>query len=181
MFTGSADGARPGYSEAVSALARELARREIGLVYGGGRVGLMGRIADAALEAGGRVTGVMPQALVDGEIAHTGLTTLEVVADMHERKLRMASLGDAFIALPGGAGTLEEFFEVWTWQQLGIHGKPVALYDVDGFWQPLLTMIDRLVDEGFLAARYRDALIVARSPDELFAAWESWRRPPAKW
>lgn len=181
VFTGSATGARSRYAEAVSELASAFAAREIDLVYGGGHVGLMGCLADAALAAGGRVTGVMPQALVDNEIAHTGLSHLEVVANMHERKLRMAELGDAFLALPGGAGTLEEFFEVWTWQQLGIHRKPVALYDIDGFWQPLLAMIGQLVDEGFLAADYRDTMIVARTPDELFHAWSSWQMPPTKW
>lgn len=181
VFTGSAHGTRAVHAEAIVELARVLAGHGIHLVYGGGRVGLMGVVADAVLHAGGRVTGVMPQALVDGEIAHTGLTRLEVVADMHERKQRMAALGDAFVALPGGAGTLEEFFEVWTWQQLGIHTKPVALYDVDGFWQPLLAMVDQMVDEGFLASRYRDSLIVARTPDELLEALRAWRPPPSKW
>lgn len=181
LFTGSAGGARPVYAEAIAELARAFADRGIRLVYGGGHVGLMGCVADAALAAGGHVTGVMPQALVDGEIAHTGLTALEVVADMHARKLRMSELGEAFVALPGGAGTLEEFFEVWTWQQLGIHDKPVALYDIDGFWQPLLTMINNLVEEGFLAARYRDGLIVVRTPDELFDAWSRWNAPRSKW
>lgn len=181
VFTGSASGNDPIYTDAVSTLARAFTEHGIDLVYGGGHVGLMGAVADAVLDAGGHVTGVMPQALVDGEIAHAGLTRLEIVADMHERKLRMAELGDAFLALPGGAGTLEEFFEVWTWQQLGIHAKPVALYDVNGFWQPLLTMIDQLVDEGFLARHYRDALIVAHSPDELLDAWSRWDPPASKW
>lgn len=181
VFTGSASGNHSRYADAVAALARAFADHGIGLVYGGGHVGLMGTVADAALDAGGEVTGVMPQALVDGGIAHTGLTRLEVVSDMHERKLRMAELGDAFVALPGGAGTLEEFFEVWTWQQLGIHTKPVALYDVDGFWQPLLAMVDRLGEEGFLAPRYRDGLIVTRTPDELLDAWTRWNPPPPKW
>ncbi|MGO2111179.1 MAG: TIGR00730 family Rossman fold protein [Pseudoclavibacter sp.] len=181
VFTGSATGTRPAYAEAVVELAHALAGRGIGLVYGGGDVGLMGRVADAALEAGGSVTGVMPQSLVDGEITHSGLTSLEVVADMHERKLRMGELGEAFVALPGGVGTLEEFFEVWTWQNLGFHAKPVALYDVEGFWQPLIATLDRLVDDGFLEARYRDALIVASTPDELFDAWSRWAAPPPKW
>ncbi|WP_203858634.1 TIGR00730 family Rossman fold protein [Plantactinospora mayteni] len=181
VFTGSAQGVDPVYSDAVVKLAGVLAAEGVGLVYGGGKVGLMGQLADATLAAGGRAVGVMPQALVDGEIAHTGLTRLEVVPDMHERKLRMAELGDVFVALPGGAGTLEEFFEVWTWQQLGIHAKPVALYDVDGFWQPLLTMIDRMVDQGFLSARYRESLIVVRTPEDLLDAWAAWTPPVPKW
>lgn len=181
VFAGSAAGNKPVHLAAVADLARSLAALGIDLVYGGGHVGLMGQLADAALEVGGRVTGVMPEALVAKEIAHTGLTGLEVVADMHQRKLRMAELGEAFIALPGGAGTLEEFFEVWTWQQLGIHHKPVALYDVDGIWQPLLAAVDRLIADGFLAPRYRDSLIVARDPGELLDAWRSWQPPSPKW
>jgi uncharacterized protein (TIGR00730 family) len=169
------------YADAVAELAKTLAAERVGLVYGGGKVGLMGHVADAVLQAGGEVTGVIPQLLVDGETAHRGLTRLEIVADMSERKRRMAELGDAFIALPGGPGTLEEFFEAWTWQNLGIHTKPVALYDVNGFWQPLLTMIDHMVEAGFLAQQYRDALIVARTPRDLLDAWAVWQAPPPKW
>lgn len=181
LFTGSSAGRDARYATAVRELAEALAVRGVGVVYGGGRVGLMGEVADAALGAGGEVLGVMPQALVDGEIAHPGLTRLEVVADMHERKLRMGELGDGFVALPGGAGTLEELFEVWTWQQLGIHAKPVALYDVGGFWRPLLAMVDHMVAEGFLAATYRDALVVADTPHDLLAALDAWQAPAAKW
>lgn len=181
VFTGSATGTDLGYQHAVVALGEEVARRGIAVVYGGGRVGLMGQIADAALRSGGDVIGVMPQALVDGEIAHTALTRLDVVGDMHQRKTRMAELGDAFVALPGGAGTLEEFFEVWTWQQLGIHDKPVALYNVSDFWSPLLQMIDHMVDQGFLASTYRDALIVSDEPGDLVARLQAWRAPAAKW
>lgn len=180
-FTGSARGADSVYADAVAELAKTLAAERVGLVYGGGKVGLMGHVADAVLQAGGEVTGVIPQLLVDGETAHRGLTRLEIVADMSERKRRMAELGDAFIALPGGPGTLEEFFEAWTWQNLGIHTKPVALYDVNGFWQPLLTMIDHMVEAGFLAQQYRDALIVARTPRDLLDAWAVWQAPPPKW
>lgn len=181
VFTGSATGASAIYAEATTELARALAEQGVEIVYGGGHVGLMGTLADAALEAGGRVRGVMPQSLVDGEIAHPGLSELDIVADMHERKQRMAERAEAFIALPGGAGTLEEFFEVWTWQQLGLHRKPVALYDVNGFWQPLLSMIEHFVAEGFLAERYRQALIVVQTPAELLAALQQWAPAPAKW
>ena len=181
IFTGSASGARPAYARAVADLARALAGQGVGLVYGGSRAGLMGVAADAALAAGGEVVGVMPQALVDREIAHTGLTELEVVAGMHERKMRMADLGDAFVALPGGAGTLEEFFEAWTWQQLGLHAKPVALYDIGGFWAPLLDTIDRMVGEGFLPAAHRESLIVAGAPTALLDTLSRWKPPTAKW
>lgn len=181
VFTGSKTGDGDAYRQTAIRLGAGLARRGVGVVYGGGHVGLMGRVADAALEAGGQVSGVITQALVDGETAHTGLTRLEIVTTMHERKERMAALGDAFVALPGGAGTLEEFFEAWTWQHLGIHAKPVALYNVEGFWDPLLAMIDQMVDRGFLAATYRDALIVGGDPDELLDRMASWTPPERKW
>ncbi|GAA1355483.1 hypothetical protein GCM10009596_02770 [Arthrobacter rhombi] len=181
VFTGSKTGEGEAYRLAAGRLGAGLARRGVGIVYGGGHVGLMGQVADAALDAGGPVHGVITQALVDGETAHTGLTTLEIVGTMHERKDRMASLGDAFVALPGGAGTLEEFFEAWTWQHLGIHAKPVALFNVDGFWDPLLAMIDAMVDRGFLASTYRDALIVSSDVDELLARLSVWTPPERKW
>ncbi len=180
VFTGSAAGVDPRYAELTRELATDLAGRGVDVVYGGGHVGLMGVLADTALAAGGRVVGVMPRHLVDGEIAHPRLSELEVVADMHERKLRMAELGDAFVALPGGAGTLEEFFEVWTWQQLGLHPKPVVLYDAQ-FWAPLTALIDHMVAEGFLRQVYRDSLIVVDAPDELAAALERWEAPASKW
>ena len=169
LFTGSSAGRDARYATAVRELAEALAVRGVGVVYGGGRVGLMGEVADAALGAGGEVLGVMPQALVDGEIAHPGLTRLEVVADMHERKLRMGELGDGFVALPGGAGTLEELFEVWTWQQLGIHAKPVALYDVDEFWAPFLALLDHMAVSGYAPASARTNLRVVNSPQDLLA------------
>jgi uncharacterized protein (TIGR00730 family) len=181
IYTGSASGTDPRYAEAAARLGTDLANAGVGIAYGGGAVGLMRQVADAALAARGRVVGVMPQVLVDGEIAHPGLTRLEVVPDMAQRKLRMEELADLFVALPGGSGTLEEFFEAWTWQQLGIHTKPVALYDVDGYWQPLLNMIDRMVERGFLDARYRESLIVARTPRELLTAWDRWQAPQVKW
>lgn len=160
VFCGSSPGRGDRYTSAAAALGRLLAERGIAVVYGGATVGTMGVVADAALKAGGEVYGVIPRALVDREIAHTGLTELFVVADMHERKARMADLADGFIALPGGAGTLEELFEVWTWAQLGLHTKPLGLLDVDGFYEPLGAMLDHMVEEGFLSAANRD--LVAR-------------------
>ena len=181
VFTGSSAGTDPAYARAAVDVGEALAARGIAVVYGGGNVGLMGAVSTAASEAGGEVHGVMPEALVDKEIAHTGLTTFEIVPDMHARKMRMADLGDAFVALPGGIGTLEEFFEVWTWLQLGIHRKPVAVYDVRGFWRPMLTMLDRMVEEGFVTGSFRDSLLVATTPRELIRLLEEWTPPPAKW
>lgn len=181
VFTGSAAGVRDSYAAGVTEFARRAVAADHGLVYGGGKVGLMGVVADAALAAGGTVIGVMPRALVDGEIGHTGLTRLEVVADMHERKQRMEELADAFVALPGGSGTLEELFEVWTWQQLGLHVKPVALLDIDGFWQPLLGMLRHMAAEGFLAQRFLDGLILEADPAHLLARITAWRPQAPKW
>ncbi|NYI04992.1 TIGR00730 family Rossman fold protein [Allostreptomyces psammosilenae] len=181
VFTGSADGRAPAFRAAATELGRHLAGAGVGVVYGGGHVGLMGAVADAALAAGGEVIGVMPRALVDREVAHRGLSALHVVETMHERKARMAELGDAFVALPGGAGTLEELFEAWTWQQLGYHAKPVALYDVDGFWTPLAGMLDGMVDAGFIRPAYRDTLARVTSPDALLELIAGWTPPPAKW
>lgn len=169
VFCGSAAGARPDYAEAARALGRAAAERGVGIVYGGARVGLMGAVADAALAAGGSVTGVIPRALVDREVAHEGLTHLHVVASMHERKATMARLSDAFVALPGGVGTLEELFEVWTWAHLGVHAKPCAVLDVAGFWRPLLAALDRMTAEGFIRADVRGMLLEASNPDDLFA------------
>lgn len=181
VFTGASAGTDARLGEAVAELATHLADHGIAIAYGGGHVGLMGRVADAALAAGGLVTGVIPQHLVDRELAHPGLTDLHVVDTMHQRKQRMTELGDAFVALPGGIGTLEELFEAWTWQQLGLHAKPVALYDVGGFWQPLLAMVDSMVDKGFLDARFRESLVVAGSPEELLALLRGWHRAREKW
>jgi len=181
VFTGSSDGTDPAYFAAATAVGTAISKAGLGLVYGGGNVGLMGAIASASRSAGGEVIGVIPEALVDKEIAHHDLTRLEVVADMHERKMRMADLSDAFVMLPGGAGTLEEFFEAWTWQQLGIHAKPIAVYDVNGFWRPLNDLLDTLVSQGFIADRFRDSLIVASDPDELLEKLASWEAPAAKW
>jgi len=155
-------------------LGTALANAGISVVYGGGKVGLMGQIADATLEAHGTVHGVIPEVLMDSEVGHHGLSSLEVVADMHSRKSRMAELGDGFIALPGGMGTLEEFFEVWTWQYLGLHTKPVGLYNVKGFWDPLLVMVDHMVAEGFMAAWRRDALVISSDPQDLIQQLRVW-------
>lgn len=181
VFTGSAIGTSPRFAQAVEAFGTAVAGSGREVVYGGGKVGLMGVVADAALAGGGQVHGVMPQVLIDGELAHPGLTSLEVVPDMHARKKLMAQLGDGFVALPGGAGTLEELFEAWTWQQLGIHRKPVALLDVEGFWQPLLRMLEQMTANGFLSSQFLDSLIVASTPEELFSKLESWAPPAAKW
>ena len=158
MFAGSSPGARLEYRAAALSLGRTLANRHIGLVYGGARIGLMGAVADAALAAGGRVTGVIPGALAEKEIAHTGLTDLRVVQSMHERKAMMAELADGFVALPGGIGTLEEFFEIWTWGQLGLHHKPFGLLNVAGFFDPLLAFLDRLADQRFVRPEHRGML-----------------------
>jgi uncharacterized protein (TIGR00730 family) len=181
VFCGSNAGARAGYSEAARRVGAAIAGRGLTLVYGGGHVGLMGVVADAALAAGGEVIGVMPQHLVDDEVAHPGLPRLEVVQTMHERKALMADLSDAFVALPGAAGTLEELFEAWTWGMLGLHAKPTALVDVDGFWQPLLGQLRRMVDDGYLDGARLDALGVVESAEELLTFVEDYRHPARKW
>jgi len=161
IFCGSSPGNRPAYAALAVSTGDLLARRGLTLVYGGGRVGLMGALADAALAAGGRVVGVIPQMLIDREVGHAGLSQLHVVRTMSERKLLMGDLSDAFLALPGGIGTMDELFEAWTWTQLGLHRKPCALLNMDGYYDPLLAFLDHAVDEGFLEPRYRAALLVA--------------------
>ena len=158
VYCGSNAGNRPVYAERAAALGQRLAREGIAVVYGGGNVGLMGVVADAALEAGGEVIGVIPEQLVNWEVAHRGLTRLEVVADMHTRKMRMFDLSDAFIALPGGFGTLDEMFEMLTWRQLGLGDRPCAFLDVNGFYTPLMGMLDRMVAERFLHPEQRTDL-----------------------
>jgi uncharacterized protein (TIGR00730 family) len=180
VFTGSHDGPAA-HADAAAAFATALAGAGVGIVYGGGHVGMMGVVADAALAAGGEVIGVMPPHLVDDEVAHPGLPRLDVVSTMHERKARMAELSDAFIALPGAAGTLEELFEAWTWGMLGLHAKPTLLLDVDGFWQPLLAQLRRMVDDGYLDARRLDALGVVHDAAGLLAFVERYEHPPRKW
>ena len=182
VFCGSNGGADPAYLAAAEAVGEGLARRGIRVVYGGGRVGLMGALADSARAAGGEVVGVMPQALVDREIGHTGIDDLRVVATMHERKALMLELADAFVALPGGIGTLEELFEVYTWAQLGIHAKPLALLDVAGYYEPLAAFLDHAVAQRFLRAETRAMLAVADSIEAVLETFDRWR-PPAthKW
>ncbi len=181
IFTGASAGLDRTYVDAAATFARQLVAARIGVVHGGGRVGLMGVVADAVLDAGGEIIGVMPRDLVDREIAHPGLSRLEIVDSLHERKARMAALGDVFVALPGGAGTLDEWFEAWTWGQLGLHDKPVALLDVGGFWGPLLDLLDHLVRAGFIARGHRDAVIVARDAHDLIRRVEGWSPAGARW
>jgi uncharacterized protein (TIGR00730 family) len=178
VFCGSNPGARAVYKEAAAALGLALAGEGIRLVYGGGNVGLMGTIAETVMEAGGEVAGVIPEALLLREKGKRNITTLEVVSTMHERKQRMADLADAFVALPGGYGTLEEFCEILTWSQLGIHAKPVALLNVAGFYDSLIALFDHAVREGFLHPRYRSLVVVEQSPQRLLEALRAWRAPP---
>lgn len=177
VFSGSSSGRSVAYAAAAADLGRALAESGIGLVYGGASVGLMGVLADAAIAAGGEVIGVIPQALYDKEIAHRGLSDLRVVGSMHERKAMMADLADGFVALPGGAGTLEELFEVWTWAQLGHHRKPCALLNVDGFYDGLAGFLDHIVAEEFVKPVHRDMLIVAPDVDSLLASIRSYEAP----
>jgi hypothetical protein len=167
VFAGSSAGARREYRLAAVELGRVLAARGIGLVYGGARVGLMGAVADAVLDNGGRAIGVIPRALVDKEVAHTGLTDLHVVTSMHERKALMADSADGFVALPGGWGTLEEFFETLTWAQLGIHGKPCGLLNVHGYYDGLLSFLEHSIEQGFVRPEYRAMISVSDSPATL--------------
>jgi len=182
VYAGSNPGSRPVYAEAAAGLATLLAERGIGLVYGGGNVGLMGVLADTAMAAGGEVIGVMPRALIEREIGHKGITELRVVESMHERKAQMAELSDAFVAVPGGIGTLEELFEIWTWSQLGLHRKGCGLLNVAGYYDGLVEFLDHAVGERFVRPQQRGILAVASDPAELLdrlAAFE----PPAvgKW
>jgi uncharacterized protein (TIGR00730 family) len=182
VFCGSSPGARASYRDAAVRLGAAIAERGLGLVYGGAHVGLMGVVADAALAARGEVIGVLPRALEARELAHRGLSELHVVASMHERKARMAELSDCFIALPGGVGTLEETFEAWTWTQLGLHAKPCALLDVDGYYAPLQAFLDRAVTERFVRSEHRAMLLVDDDPERLLDALARWRAPVVeKW
>jgi len=167
VFCGSSPGRIPEYADAAADLGRLLAQRGLETVYGGASVGLMGAVADGALAAGGRVIGVIPTRLVEHEIAHAGLTELRIVETMHERKALMAKLSDAVIALPGGTGTLDELFELFTWSQLGLHRKPLGLLDVAGYWQPLLVFLHHAVNERFLRAEHLDTLLVEQHPAAL--------------
>jgi uncharacterized protein (TIGR00730 family) len=169
VFCGSASGARPEYEALARELGTALAERGVGIVYGGASVGLMGALADAALAAGGEVIGVIPQALVDREVAHPALGDLRLVGSMHERKALMAELSDAFVAIPGGMGTLEELFEVFTWRQIGIHDKPIALLDVVDYWAGLVTFLEHAEAEGFLRAGHRESLALEADVPGLLA------------
>ncbi len=182
VFCGSSTGNRPAYASAAKELGALLAQRGIRLVYGGGNVGLMGVISDAALAAGGEVIGVIPRSLVDREVTHAGLTQLHVVRTMHERKQMMHDFSDAFVALPGGLGTLEEFFEVLTWGQLGMHAKPCGILDVDGYYEPLMALLDRAVADQFLLAENRAMLVYDTAPDRLLERLATYEPPTvAKW
>ena len=175
IFCASSPGNRPEYAAAAEEMATELVNRKIGLVYGGSKVGLMGVLADAVLGAGGEAVGVIPKNLMEREVGHAGLSKLHVVQSMHERKALMADLSDAFIALPGGFGTLEEFCEVVTWSQLGLHAKPCGILNVLEYYSPLLAMFDHAVEERFLKPENRALVLARASPAELLRALEQWR------
>jgi len=177
VFCGSSPGHDPRFVESARAVGRILAENGMELVYGGGRVGLMGAVAEAALAAGGRVIGIIPEALARREVAFQGLTELVVVGSMHERKQKMADRSDAFVALPGGFGTFEEFCEIVTWSQLGMHAKPCVLVDVHHYYQPMVAMIDRAHEAGFVRTEHRDIVSTIASPDELIAALRDYRAP----
>jgi uncharacterized protein (TIGR00730 family) len=180
VFCGSRDGENPAYREAARELGAGIASRGLRLVFGGGRVGLMGVVADAALAAGGEVIGIIPDSLYQREVAHVALTELLIVGSMHERKAAMADRSDAFIALPGGFGTFEEFFEVLTWAQLGFHRKPCLLLDVEGYWSPLAAMVDRAVEDGFIPREQRSLMLEAAGPAAALDALADWR-PEGVW
>lgn len=166
VYCGSAMGGDPAFADLARALGAEMARRGIGLVYGGGRLGLMGVVADAVLEGGGEVHGVIPQALVDLEVAHSGLTELHLVGSMHERKAKMTELCDAFVAIPGGIGTLDELFEAWSWNALGYHAQPFALLNCNGFWDGMIAFLDHVAASGFMSPARRGQLLVAETIGE---------------
>jgi uncharacterized protein (TIGR00730 family) len=175
VYCGSSNGAKPVYAEAARAFGRALVDANLALVYGGGKVGLMGIIADTVMAAGGRAIGVIPELLVDKEIGHHGLTELHVVPDMHHRKKMMADLSDAFVALPGGAGTLEELFEMYTWAQLGYHRKPVGVLNIERFYDPLIAMLEHTVSEGFMQRAYFDTLQIESDPVALIGKLQRYR------
>ena len=183
VFCGSSAGTRPEYAEAARTFALELARRKLGLVYGGGSVGIMGILADAALAAGVEVIGVIPRPLAARELAHTALTELKVVDSMHERKATMAALADGFVALPGGLGTFEETLEILTWAQLGIHTKPVAALNTAGYWDGLIRLLGHAVAEGFVRREYAALLLFGGTPADVLDRMEAWRPPdiPRAW
>lgn len=179
VYCGSNPGKKPVYVTAARRVGQVLARRGIEVVYGGGQVGLMGEVADAALDAGGRVVGVIPEFMALKEIAHMDLSELHVVRSMHARKAKMVKLSDAFIALPGGIGTMEEMFEIWTWGQLGQHRHPVGLLNVDGYYDDLVSFLDKMTEQGFLAPEHRDALKVDDRVEGLLEQFDSYEAPAA--
>jgi uncharacterized protein (TIGR00730 family) len=182
VFCGSNNGVDPAYLEAAKSVGRTLAQRGVRLVYGGAHVGMMGALADAAIAAGGDVTGVIPRQIVDLEVSHDGVPDLRVVGSMHERKALMADLADAFVALPGGIGTLEELFEVFTWAHLGLHRKPLGLLDVNDYYAPLEAMLDHAVDQRFLRPQTRAMLVSDDSFEALLERFDAWEPPQgAKW
>jgi len=181
VYCGSSAGTDPRFMEEAIRCGTLLAEAGLTLVYGGGKVGLMGAVADAALAAGGRVTGVMPEDLVNQEIAHRGLTELRVVNSMHERKLAMADLADGFLCLPGGPGTFEEIFEQWTWALLGIHAKPCGFVNVSGYYDLMAATIQQMADNGFIAQPYVDMLIYRDTSAEVVEAFRGYVAPPPKW
>ena len=180
VYCGSQTGHHERYRQAAVVLGQRLAERGHGLVYGGGSVGLMGIIADAVLTSGGKVDGVIPEAMVGRELAHQNVTQLHVVPTMHDRKARMAELSDAFIAMPGGYGTLDELFEIITWAQLGLHQKPIGLLNVDGYFDALATLIEHAIGEGFVRPEHRHFWVMADAPDELLDALARHERPPVR-
>jgi uncharacterized protein (TIGR00730 family) len=181
LFCGASTGRDPSHAALAASVGTDLASRGIGIVYGGGRVGLMGALADAALAAGGEVIGVIPRGLVDRELAHPGVTELRVVTTLHERKAVMAELADAFIALPGGLGTLEELAEVVSWAQLDLHAKPIGLLDDGRYWSGLLGWLDRAVEEGFLGAAHRGIVLRETALATLLERFETWSPPADRW
>lgn len=181
VFCGSALGSDQAFTDQAKLTGQRIAQQGKSLVYGGGRSGLMGVVADSAIAAGGTVIGVIPKALVDKELAHPGLTELHVVADMHERKTRMSHLADGFVAMPGGSGTLEEIFEQWTWAQLGTHAKPCAFLNVNGFYDDLIRFIELTAQKGFTKTRFSDALIHSADIDHILDQFQHYVAPEPKW
>jgi hypothetical protein len=181
VYCGSSFGNDPAFTETAKRAGTVIAEQGLTLVYGGGRVGLMGTVADAALAAGGKVVGVMPADLVAQEIGHTGLSELVVVNSMHERKWKMAELGDAFLSLPGGPGTFEEFIEQWTWALLGFHAKPCGFVDVNGYYGPWRVVVQQMIDAGFVGQQYGDMLIYEETTERVLDRFRAYTPPPPKW
>ena len=179
VYCGANTGADPAYAQAARALGAALAGAELTLVFGGGQVGLMGILADAVIDAGGQVTGVIPDFLHHKEIAHPRVTDMRIVSSMHERKMLMAEAADGFIAMPGGLGTLEELFEMWTWSQLGRHEKPLGLLNVNGYWDRMLAFLDHMQGEGFVEPKHRTMLACEDSPEAVIAALQGYEHPGA--